>query len=73
MGDKISSRKAAVVAEVASVPGTLDPIKDVSEIVSFGQEFGWPVAIKAAYGGGGKGLKICENADEAQEAFESAA
>ncbi len=73
MGDKISSRKAAIVADVASVPGTIEPIKDVSEIVAFGEEYGWPVAIKAAYGGGGKGIKICESADEATEAFESAA
>ncbi len=72
MGDKISSRKAAIVADVASVPGTIEPINDVSEIVAFGEEYGWPVAIKAAYGGGGKGIKICESADEATEAFESA-
>ena len=57
MGDKISSRKAAAAADVSSVPGTLDPIQDASEVVAFGNEFGWPVAIKAAYGGGGKGLE----------------
>ena len=60
MGDKISSRKAAAAADVASVPGTLDPIQDASEVVAFGDEFGWPVAIKAAYGGGGRGLKIVD-------------
>ena len=58
MGDKISSRKAAAAADVAAVPGTLEPIGDAAEIVAFGEEFGWPVAIKAAYGGGGKGLKV---------------
>jgi acetyl-CoA/propionyl-CoA carboxylase biotin carboxyl carrier protein len=73
MGDKISSRKAAAASDVASVPGTLEPIADVSEIVAFGQEHGWPVAIKAAYGGGGKGLRVCESADGAAAAFESAA
>jgi acetyl-CoA/propionyl-CoA carboxylase biotin carboxyl carrier protein len=73
MGDKISSRKAAAVARVASVPGTLEPIGDVSEIVAFGEEFGYPIAIKAAYGGGGKGLKICHDAEGAAAAFESAA
>jgi acetyl-CoA/propionyl-CoA carboxylase biotin carboxyl carrier protein len=73
MGDKISSRKAAAASDVASVPGTLEPITDVSQIVAFGEEFGWPVAIKAAYGGGGKGLKICHDADGAASAFESAA
>jgi acetyl-CoA/propionyl-CoA carboxylase biotin carboxyl carrier protein len=73
MGDKISSRKAAAASDVASVPGTLEPIQDVSEIVAFGEEFGWPVAIKAAYGGGGKGLRVCESPEGAAAAFESAA
>jgi acetyl-CoA/propionyl-CoA carboxylase biotin carboxyl carrier protein len=73
MGDKISSRKAAAASKVESVPGTLEPIGDVSDIVAFGEEFGWPVAIKAAYGGGGKGLKVVHSADEAAAGFESAA
>ncbi len=72
MGDKISSRKAALAADVRSVPGTVDPITDPAEVVAFGDEFGWPVAIKAAYGGGGKGLKIANSAEEAASAFESA-
>ena len=72
MGDKISSRLAAQRAEVESVPGTTTPISDPSEIVEFGAEFGYPIAIKAAYGGGGRGMKVVANADEAQSAFESA-
>ena len=60
MGDKISSRLAAARAEVDSVPGTTVPITDASEIVAFGDEFGYPVAIKAAYGGGGRGMKVVE-------------
>jgi acetyl-CoA/propionyl-CoA carboxylase biotin carboxyl carrier protein len=72
MGDKISSRKAAAASDVEAVPGTLDPVQDVSEIVDFGNTHGWPVAIKAAYGGGGKGLKVAFSADEAEAAFESA-
>jgi acetyl-CoA/propionyl-CoA carboxylase biotin carboxyl carrier protein len=72
MGDKISSRKAAAAADVASVPGTLEPIQDASEVEAFGNEFGWPVAIKAAYGGGGRGLKIAQSAADAVDAFESA-
>jgi acetyl-CoA/propionyl-CoA carboxylase biotin carboxyl carrier protein len=72
MGDKISSRKAAAASGVASVPGTLEPIKEVDEVVAFGEEHGWPVAIKAAYGGGGKGLKVVRDADGAAAAFESA-
>ena len=50
---------------MAGVPGRSKPIEDVSEIVAFGEEFGWPVAIKAAYGGGGRGMKVIEGADEA--------
>ena len=73
MGDKISSRLAAQRAEVASVPGTTTPITDASEIVAFGDEFGYPVAIKAAYGGGGRGMKVVERAEDAQSAFDSAA
>ena len=72
MGDKISSRKAAAAAGVDAVPGTLDPITDPAEIVAFGDQHGWPVAIKAAFGGGGKGLKVAANAEEAAAAFESA-
>src|SRR5262249_33280599 len=72
MGDKIPSRKGAAAANVASVPGTLEPIQSVDEIVTFGDEHGWPVAIKAAYGGGGKGLKVVHGPDEVAEGFESA-
>ena len=72
MGDKISSRKAAAAADVASVPGTLEPIQSIDEIVAFGEQFGWPVAIKAAYGGGGKGLKVVHGPDEVEAGFESA-
>jgi acetyl-CoA/propionyl-CoA carboxylase biotin carboxyl carrier protein len=72
MGDKISSRKAAAAADVTAVPGTLEPITDVAEIVAFGEANGWPVAIKAAYGGGGKGLKVVYEPDGAAAAFESA-
>ena len=72
MGDKISSRLAAERAEVECVPGTTTPITDASEIVAFGDEFGYPIAIKAAYGGGGAGMKVVASADEAEAAFASA-
>jgi acetyl-CoA/propionyl-CoA carboxylase biotin carboxyl carrier protein len=72
MGDKISSRLAAARAEVESVPGTTVPITDASEIVDFGDQFGYPIAIKAAYGGGGRGMKVVASAEEAESAFASA-
>ena len=72
MGDKISSRLAAARADVESVPGTTTPITDVSQILAFGEEYGYPVAIKAAYGGGGRGMKVVHKAEEAQGAFDSA-
>jgi acetyl-CoA/propionyl-CoA carboxylase biotin carboxyl carrier protein len=72
MGDKISSRLAAEASGVESVPGTTTPITDASEIVAFGEEHGFPVAIKAAYGGGGRGMKVVARAGDAQSAFDSA-
>ena len=73
MGDKISSRIAAEKAGVAGVPGRSEPLTSPDEVVGFGEEFGWPVAIKAAFGGGGRGMKVVESAAEAPDAMESAA
>src|SRR6202050_1211093 len=73
MGDKISSRIAAEKAGVAGVPGRSEPLTSPDEVVAFGKEVGWPLAIKAAYGGGGRGMKVVESASEAAEAMESAA
>jgi acetyl-CoA/propionyl-CoA carboxylase biotin carboxyl carrier protein len=72
MGDKVSSRKAAAAAGVAGVPGTLEFLRGPDEVVAFGNEYGWPVAIKAAYGGGGRGMKVVPSADQASELLESA-
>jgi acetyl-CoA/propionyl-CoA carboxylase biotin carboxyl carrier protein len=72
MGDKISSRIAANKVGVAGVPGTNEVIRDVSEVIAFGNEFGWPVAIKAAYGGGGRGMRVVHRPEDAAEALESA-
>jgi acetyl-CoA/propionyl-CoA carboxylase, biotin carboxylase, biotin carboxyl carrier protein len=73
MGDKISSRLAAEKAGVAGVPGRSEPLTSPDEVVEFGSLHGWPVAIKAAYGGGGRGMKVVASAEEASEAMESAA
>jgi len=72
MGDKISAREVALQANVSMVPGTKNPIRDVSEIIAFGDEHGYPIAIKAAYGGGGRGMRVVNQASDAQEAFEGA-
>src|SRR6266513_4558979 len=72
MGDKISSRLAAERAGVAGVPGRSDVLTSADEVVAFGEEFGWPVAIKAAYGGGGRGMRVVRGPDEAAAALESA-
>jgi acetyl-CoA/propionyl-CoA carboxylase, biotin carboxylase, biotin carboxyl carrier protein len=72
MGDKISSRLAAEKAGVNGVPGRNDVLQSGDEVVAFGNEFGWPVAIKAAYGGGGRGMRVVHSADEAADALASA-
>jgi acetyl-CoA/propionyl-CoA carboxylase biotin carboxyl carrier protein len=72
MGDKISSRTAAVQAGVRPVPGTDHALSGPGEVVEFGDAFGWPVAIKAAFGGGGRGMRVVTSPGEAPEALESA-
>ena len=72
MGDKVSSRIAAQEAGVISVPGTTEFLTSYTEVVAFGTEHGWPVAIKAAFGGGGRGMRVVESGDEAEAALESA-
>jgi len=72
MGDKISARRAAEKVGVNGVPGTTEIIQDPDEVRRFGEEHGYPVAIKAAYGGGGRGMKVVGSAEEVDAALESA-
>ena len=72
MGDKVSSRKAALRGGAPIVPGTTEFVQSVDEIVAFGREHGYPLAIKAAFGGGGRGMKVVRSEAEVQEAMESA-
>jgi acetyl-CoA/propionyl-CoA/long-chain acyl-CoA carboxylase, biotin carboxylase, biotin carboxyl carrier protein len=72
MGDKIASRSAAEAAGVATVPGTMEPLTALDEVSAFADAHGFPVAIKAAHGGGGKGLKVVRSGEELANAYESA-
>jgi acetyl-CoA/propionyl-CoA carboxylase biotin carboxyl carrier protein len=72
MGDKVSSRIAAQRGGAPIVPGTTEFAQGPDEIRAFGDEFGWPVCIKAAYGGGGRGMKVVENAADVDDAMASA-
>ena len=71
MGDKITSKKIAQEANVSTVPGYMGLIEDADEAVKISNEIGYPVMIKASAGGGGKGMRIAWNDDEAREGFQS--
>lgn len=72
LGDKVSARRIAARAGAPLVAGTKDPVKDADEIIAFAKEHGLPVAIKAAFGGGGRGLKVAHSLEEIPELFASA-
>lgn len=72
LGDKVSARHVAEAVGAPLAPGTIEPVQDVSEVVAFADEVGLPVAIKAAFGGGGRGLKVARTRDEIESQFESA-
>ncbi|MGJ0119147.1 acetyl/propionyl/methylcrotonyl-CoA carboxylase subunit alpha [Williamsia sp. MIQD14] len=72
LGDKVTARHIALKANAPMAPGTKDPVKDASEIVAFAEEHGVPVAIKAAFGGGGRGMKVAYTIAEIPELFDSA-
>ena len=72
LGDKVTARHIAASVGAPLVPGTSEPVADADEVVAFAREFGLPVAIKAAFGGGGRGLKVARTSEEIPELFSSA-
>ena len=72
LGDKAKAKHIAVRADAPLAPGTKDPVADADEVVALAEEFGLPVAIKAVYGGGGRGLKVARTMEEIPELFDSA-
>ena len=72
LGDKVTARHVAEKVGAPLAPGSPGPVSGADEVVAFAEEFGLPIAIKAAYGGGGRGLKVARTLDEVPELFESA-
>jgi acetyl-CoA/propionyl-CoA carboxylase biotin carboxyl carrier protein len=72
LGDKAKAKHIADKAEAPLAPGTKDPVADADEVVAFAKENGLPVAIKAVFGGGGRGLKVARTLEEIPDAYESA-
>ncbi len=72
LGDKAKAKHIAQKANAPLAPGTKDPVKDADEVVAFAKEYGLPVAIKAVFGGGGRGLKVARTIEEIPDAYDSA-
>jgi acetyl-CoA/propionyl-CoA carboxylase biotin carboxyl carrier protein len=72
MGSKIAARERMASANVPIIPGTTAPVETADEVIRLGEEYGWPIAIKASAGGGGKGLKVVAGPEEAERAFAAA-
>lgn len=72
LGDKVSARHIAQRAGAPQVPGTTDPVTGSDEVIAFAQEHGLPIAIKAAFGGGGRGMKVARTLEEIPELYDSA-
>lgn len=72
MGDKISARAAAEKVGVLGVPGSIENVTEAAQVEAFASQYGWPVAIKAAFGGGGRGMKVANDGDDVQAAIDSA-
>ncbi|MBW3577041.1 MAG: acetyl-CoA carboxylase biotin carboxylase subunit [Actinobacteria bacterium] len=72
MGDKLSARRAALAADAPVVPGTPEPLTDIAAAVAFADDHGYPVAVKAAFGGGGRGMRVVRSEPELRDAVASA-
>ena len=72
LGDKVQARRIAERVGAPLVPGTKDPVESMQEVIDFAEEFGLPIAIKAAFGGGGRGIKVVRSYEEIPELFDSA-
>jgi acetyl-CoA/propionyl-CoA carboxylase, biotin carboxylase, biotin carboxyl carrier protein len=72
MGSKVAARERMQAVRVPIIPGTTEPVSSADDVRALVYELGWPIAIKASAGGGGKGLKVVRSADEVERAFESA-
>ena len=72
LGDKVAARRIAEAVDAPRVPGTTDPVDSAEEVVAFADEHGLPVAVKAAFGGGGRGIKVARTREEIPELYESA-
>ena len=72
MGDKIEARNAAIKNGIPVIPGTDKPVKTIEEVKEFCEEFGMPVMLKAAYGGGGRGMRVVSSFDDLEKMFELA-
>ncbi|MGP3534039.1 acetyl/propionyl/methylcrotonyl-CoA carboxylase subunit alpha [Microbacterium sp. RD1] len=72
MGEKVAARNVAIAAEVPLAPGTPDAVPDAKTVLAFGEEHGYPLLIKAAFGGGGRGMRQVYSSDEVEAAFDAA-
>ncbi|HCM88329.1 MULTISPECIES: pyruvate carboxylase [Vagococcus] len=71
-GDKIKAKEAAISAGVQSIPGTNGPVESVDDVLAFAEEFSYPIMIKATLGGGGRGMRVARNEEEARDGYQRA-
>jgi pyruvate carboxylase len=71
-GDKVKARGQAELANIPIIPGSDGPVSDISEVAAFGEKYGYPIIIKASLGGGGRGMRIVNDATEVEEAYSRA-